>query len=512
MTAEAHPWRRLSVRAVYLDLIRLVGSLVPGFLGVTLGDDGPIWFLVAGSVVGLLGAGAGLIRWMTTRYRVTPELVEMRSGLVQRKHRTVNRDRIRTVDSTAKWLHRVFGLRVVHIGSGDTGSSFDLDALDRGHAAQLHRELSPGAVVRAEAEAETDAATSEVPETVIARWDARWVPLNAVNVWAVLTAVGPPFALYWFLRPFGVDLLDIGRALLDRQPLGGPVLIAVGVLVAYAVGFAGNAVSFVLQNANFQLVRRGTAPDTALVTHRGLLSTQTLQRDDRRLRGLQFTEPLLWRWLGLTETKVITTGLKTTGESGSGDLVPRVRMPEARDIAARVLADDHRPLEAALHRHPRGALVRRIGWALWGPALGSAVLALFVLTGALPDWVWPLPLALIPLTVPLAVVAYRSLGHALTGPYLVVRHGATQRHTVALQRRAVIGWSLRQSLLQRWGDRMTIGIATAAGARHYEAHDAGVDQTIAFLRGATPELAAEILEPVAVSTVRSTAMSGSTTS
>ncbi|MCO8275597.1 hypothetical protein M1L60_33935 [Actinoplanes sp. TRM 88003] len=42
---------------------------------------------------------------------------------------------------------------------------------------------------------------------------------------------------------------------------------------------------------------------------------------------------------------------------------------------------------------------------------------------------------------------------------------------------------------------MTIGIATAAGARHYTVPDAGVDQTIAFLRGATPQLAAEILVP-----------------
>ncbi|MCO8275596.1 PH domain-containing protein [Actinoplanes sp. TRM 88003] len=217
MTAEAYPWRRLSVRAVYLDLIRLVGSLVPGFLGVTLGDDGPIWVLVGGSVVGLLGALAGLVRWMATRYRVTPERVEMRSGLVQRKHRTVNRDRIRTVDSTAKWLHRVLGLRVVHVGSGDADSSFDLDALDRREADRLHRELSPGAVVPADSDG--DEVTVEVPETVIARWDVRWVPLNAVNVWAVLTAAAPMFALYWFLRPFGVDLLDAGRGVLAGQPL-----------------------------------------------------------------------------------------------------------------------------------------------------------------------------------------------------------------------------------------------------------------------------------------------------
>ncbi|MEV6633683.1 PH domain-containing protein [Actinoplanes sp. NPDC051470] len=148
MTAEAvdaYPWRRLSIRAVYLDLVRIAGSLVPGYLGVTLGEDGPIWFLVAGSALGLLGAAGGLVRWMTTRYRIEPERVEMRSGLLQRKHRTVARDRIRTVDSTATFLQRALGLRVVRVGSGDAGSSFDLNALDHRQAALLHRELLPGA-------------------------------------------------------------------------------------------------------------------------------------------------------------------------------------------------------------------------------------------------------------------------------------------------------------------------------------------------------------------------------
>ena len=182
MTADPHPWRRLSIRAVYLDLIRLVFSLVPGYLGVVLGDDGPIWFLVAGSALGLLGAAGGLVRCLTTRYRVTPDRVEMRSGLVRRKHRIVARDRIRTVDSRAKLLQRLLGLRVVRVGSGDAHASFDLDALDHRQAARLHRELLPGE------------ATAEAPETVIARWDHRWVPLNSVNVWAVLTAAGPPFA------------------------------------------------------------------------------------------------------------------------------------------------------------------------------------------------------------------------------------------------------------------------------------------------------------------------------
>ena len=139
-------------------------------------------------------------------------------------------------------------------------------------------------------------------------------------------------------------------------------------------------------------------------------------------------------------------------------------MDEARILATEVLPDGHQPMAAMLLRHPRGALIRRLGWATYGPALASGALLLFVLTGALPGWVWPLPLALLPLTLALAVAAYRSLGHAWAEPYLVVRRGALNWHTVALQERAVIGWTLRQSILQRWGNRMTAGVSTAAGS------------------------------------------------
>ncbi|SNY31332.1 PH domain-containing protein [Paractinoplanes atraurantiacus] len=548
-------WRRLSVRVVYMDLIRAAFSCAVGYLGaVAFNDDGPVWALVAGSLAGFLGALLDLVRWMTTRYRVSAAAVEMRSGWAAKRHRTVARDRIRTVDSSAKLVPRLFRLRVMHIGSGEQASSFTLNALDSGHAARLRRELLPSAWDEAAAgevledgadpavegdnreAGASHAAAGENPEAgashaatggereagaghaadgegrtagaggepreigaraaggrgegggrgvgreVIARLRWGWVPLNAVSVWGPVVVVGPVFALYWFLRPFGVDLLGVGRELSgwdSRSLVWNLVLCAV---ILYPFGVVGSAVSFVVENWGFELAREGDA----LVTRRGLLTTRTLQRDDRRMRGLAFREPLVWRWLRLAETSVVTTGLRQTVDAPSGAILPRLRLSEAREIAGRLLPDGRRPLEAELVPHPLGALRRRLGWAISGPVVASVVLLFF------DGWFWPL--ALVPVTLVLAVVAYRSLGHALDGPYLVVRRGALSRNTVALQHGAVIGWTLRQSLLQRWGGRMTVGIATAAGERHYQAPDMGVEQALVFISGATPELAARFIE------------------
>ncbi|MEU8814571.1 PH domain-containing protein [Actinoplanes sp. NPDC048796] len=467
-------WRRLSVRVVYMDLIRAAISCGVGYLGaVAFNDGGPVWALVAGSVAGFLGALSDLVRWLTTRYRVTSTAVEMRSGWAAKRHRTVARDRIRTVDSSAKLVPRLFRLRVVHIGSGEQASSFTLNALDSGHAARLRRELLPSEPVSAEEPAAGNA---------LARLRWQWVPLNMVSAWGPIVVAGPLFALYWFLRPFGVDLVSVGRDALgwDSRSLTANLLLCA--VIVYPLGVAASAAAFLAENWGFELAREGDA----LVTRRGLFTTHTLQRDDRRMRGLAFREPLAWRWLRLTETSVVTTGLRQTADAPSGALLPRLRMAEAREIAAQLLPDGRRPLEAELLPHPLGALRRRLGWAVGGPVLASIVLLFF------EGWFWPL--ALLPITLALAVVAYRSLGHALDGPYLVVRRGALSRNTVALRRGAVIGWTLRQSLPQRWGGRMTVGIATAAGERHYEAPDMSVEQALAFVSGATPELAARFID------------------
>jgi putative membrane protein len=445
---------------------------------------------VIGSAFGVLGAFVDFRRWVTTRYRVTPDRVEMRSGWLVKKHRTVKRDLIRSVDSSAKARHRLFRLRVVHIGSGQADSSFDLDALDQEHAEQLRRQL----VTRAQPDEVDEAVEPVEPEHVIARLRRDWIPLNVVSLWAPVFVAGPLFGLYWFLRPFGIDLLGVAGGLLPWESLGVFWSVVLCLAVAFPIGVAMQAGTFVLENWNLVLARVGTAPHTALVTRRGLLNTRTTQRNDDRLRGLAFKEPLVWRWLRLVEIHVLTTGLGRSGGSAEG-ILPRIREREARELATDVVPDGHRPMEATLLRHPRGALIRRLGLAVYGPALMSAVLLLFVLSGALPGWVWPLPLALLPLTLPLAVIAYRSLGHAWSEPYLVVRSGSLSRQTVALQQRAVVGWTLRQSILQRWGHRLTAGVSTAAGARHYEVSDAGVDQALALVAAASPVLAAHLLEP-----------------
>src|SRR5690606_27886770 len=89
-----------------------------------------------------LRSGADIVSWATTRYRITPERVELRSGLLRRSELSIPRDRVRTVNVTGKPLHRIFGLATVEVGTGRAGSShLRLDAVTSDEGGRLRADL-----------------------------------------------------------------------------------------------------------------------------------------------------------------------------------------------------------------------------------------------------------------------------------------------------------------------------------------------------------------------------------
>lgn len=100
----------------------------------------------------------------------------------------------------------------------------------------------------------------------------------------------------------------------------------------------------------------------------------------------------------------------------------------------------------------------------------------------------------VPLAVATALDAYRSLGHTLSGHYLVTRSGTVRRSTAALQRTGVIGWTVRQSLFQRRAGLLSITATTAAGGGAYTAHDTDASEGLAFASEAVPGLLEPFLE------------------
>ena len=76
------PWRRLDRRMLLVhpvtELVRFLPALIGVFVVGGTGDDGtPAWWQVGSVVLPVL---LGLLRWVTTRFRVTASRVELRRG------------------------------------------------------------------------------------------------------------------------------------------------------------------------------------------------------------------------------------------------------------------------------------------------------------------------------------------------------------------------------------------------------------------------------------------------
>ncbi|MGA9689850.1 MAG: PH domain-containing protein, partial [Pseudonocardiaceae bacterium] len=134
--------------------------------------------------------------------------------------------------------------------------------------------------------------------------------------------------------------------------------------------------------------------------------------------------------------------------------------------------------------HPLVALRRRLVRATVPVLAGSAALWL----APVPAWAAWAALGLLPVTALLALDAYFNLGHALTSNYLVTRHGAGVRGTVALQRAGVIGWTVSQSFFQRRAGLVTVTATTAAGNGGYSVIDVETAEGLAVAERAVPGL------------------------
>jgi len=538
-------WARLDPRMLAVapgqELVRFLPLLVVALLAGR-GNEQPFWVL--GVLV--MAAGTGVLRWLTTRYRVDAERVEVHSGLVFRQHRSVPRDRVRTVDVTANPLQRLFGLAVLRVGTGRQQESrqqeLALNAVSASEAERLRgllldrsQRVDPagsaatgptppagstapagptppagsatgsappaGSVAAGSAEAGSaptiatglapPAATRAPAVRELARISWTWLRFAPLTVFGVV-AVGALLGTTWqLLEQFGVSPtdVDLARTLFDRLT-GSPVWLAAVTITAgvLVVGTLGAVVLYAEAWWRYRLTRH---PDNTLQIDRGLLTRRSVSLEERKLRGVTVAEPLLLRAGGGASCTAVATG---SGGSGRAQLLPPAPRAQAHRVAAAVLREATPPTLAPLRRHPRAALRRRLIRAVL-PAL--ALLAVLGIADLwLPSWPWQLAaILLVPASVLVALDRYRNLGHAETARQLVAREGSVLRQTVALQHQGIIGWKIEQSIFQRRAGIATVTATTATGSGAYRVLDVELPEGLLVADSATPGLLTPFLLP-----------------
>lgn len=483
-TPATGAWERLDPRMLLIHPIKEVGKFLPVLLGLVVagGVSGAGPWALLGIVVPV---ALGVIRYLTTTYRIAGERVELRRGLLQRHALSTPVDRVRTVDLTASPIHRLLGLATVVIGTGsvvsDADDRLELDALPRDQATALRANLLQSLHRAARESTETAGPPVDETEQVVARFSPRWLwyaPFSGT----VLVAVG---AVVGVVAQFS-ELLTFEISEEDFAIVDGAFVITValaGLLVAVLLAIGG----YLVTNGGFVLSRHSSTWHV----RRGLLTHRETSIDVARLAGVRVGEPAALRLARGRRVSAIVTGLDRT-QSNSAVLLPPAPAATAHDVACAVLGDPA-PIDGALTRHGPAATTRRYSRALVGAAPFVLLVVAIVVAGGSA---WLLAGALVPLGAALALAADRdrSLGHAHLAGHVVMRSGSLARSRAALDSRHVIGWNHRATWFQRRAGLVTVAATTAGGSGQVQVYDVPLPAALALAEVATPGLISQFHE------------------
>ncbi len=285
-------WRRLNARMLLIHPIKEIGRFFPALVGVffigNTSGQGHWWALGAGALV----IAMALLRWVTTRFRITPEKIEVRTGLFRRKALAASVDRVRTVDLTSNILHRALGLAKVEIGTASTGRDdrLTLDALPKADAQQLRIDLlhrrTPTTATPAGplASGKVVAIPTTLPdataptEHLILRLDPKWIryaPLTLSGVISGLIIIGFAWRILNEIGGHIDKIAAIEQTTHALAKLSTWVAVAVVTVVLLLIVTLLSVAGYVLAFWKFRLSRHDGG--TLHVT-RGLLTTRRCAR------------------------------------------------------------------------------------------------------------------------------------------------------------------------------------------------------------------------------------------
>ncbi|MFJ2742878.1 PH domain-containing protein [Streptomyces sp. NPDC087440] len=521
--AEAAPapdaWLRPDARTVLVHcgwLLPPLGSTVLTALA-TGGRFPPGALITLASLAVSFAAitGIGLLRWSRTRYRVTGDAFVLRGGVFSRTLRTVPLSRVRGVDLTATPLHRLLGLTVLR-ASGTGGAETVLNAVTRAEAERLRALLL----------ARADGVRTGSPE--LSRVDWRWLRYAPLTFWVIGGVGVAAGTVYRVLDGIGIELWRVGFVRDAFTEFGRSALwltVPAALVAVLALGAVGALVLYV---ENWWGYRAAWTDANTLTVRRGLLTTRSVAVERSRLHGVLLREPLLLRAAGGASATAVAGGLGSSEEAHArGALIPPAPRPEALRVAVGALTGagasagtgtgasvgtrtgvspgtgtgdrgEHPFTGVPLTPHPRVALRRRVVRGLLFAVLPGSVVLLVpgvLFSPVLLHLAWVYALVSTAVTLLLARDAYRSLGHALAGPHLLVRSGTFSRDTLALEREAISAWTLTTSPFTRRAGLVTLTAAVAAGEHGYHVRDMAPGDALALASAARPGILEEFLEP-----------------
>jgi putative membrane protein len=241
-------------------------------------------------IVGLTGLGLlliamlyGLLSWLFTRFRIADDALQVESGVLFRRSRSVPLARLQSIDVRRPIVARLLGLSDLRLEVAGGGSSeATLAYLSDARAQRLRAELLARA---AGLRTETGAEAPEAPEQVVVE-----VPVGALAA-SILLRV-------WVVVGILLVLAVLG---------GGIVLGELGFLFGFLpllLGVGSATIGEFVRHFGFTVA---ISPDGLRLRY-GLLETRAQTVPPGRVQAIALVQPLLWRPFGWVRVDVTVAG------------------------------------------------------------------------------------------------------------------------------------------------------------------------------------------------------------
>ncbi|WP_246140051.1 PH domain-containing protein [Protaetiibacter larvae] len=292
---------------------RLVEFFIPGVeCPESLCSEDPIsvildrYLLLAvlvAAVVLLLIVALFWLSWRMHTFRVTEEVVEVRSGVVFRSHRKARLDRVQGINVSRPLVARIFGAARLEISAAGSDANMQLAYLTSANADGLRAEiLSRASGIRAQAasasasEANGDApaapaglgevARQRIDEFLAPELDPNLAPPQSVVTMHAGRLVGSTalsFGTIFFV------LVIVVLAIVMTATDGGPYLLFATIPVLF--GFGSFLANRIVKSLRYSIA---ATPDGVRVGF-GLLSTSNETIPPGRIHSVEISQELLWR-------------------------------------------------------------------------------------------------------------------------------------------------------------------------------------------------------------------------
>jgi putative membrane protein len=322
----------------------LINIFVPGYVG----EGDPVDYVLEHGYIGLalliLAAflvvliAAFYVSWRMHSFRITNEVVEVRSGILFRTNRKARLDRIQGINIVRPFFARLFGAAKLEVNQAGADANVQLSYLGSAAADDLRREvlrLASGAR-RADALAASPASESQEKHGII---DRRVSELLAPEL---DPNAAPPESVVKIhpLRLIGSVVLSETTIFLILAVAGAIVSVFVWknfgllfTLIPAIIGFGSYYVNRVTKSLRYSIA--GT-PDGVRVGF-GLLSTSNETLPPGRIHSVLVSQPLLWRPAGWWEIKV-NRASQSSAKGAAGQANTTIMPVGDRGDVMRVLA------------------------------------------------------------------------------------------------------------------------------------------------------------------------------